>query len=273
MSQGVIPGIATMGRAVVVALGVVCWASTGRAQSVVRVIDRDSVPIPFALVQVDGGEARAADSMGRVRVGATVGAQARLSVRRMGYAPFDGPAPRTPAGEHVVVLEPLARDLAAVRTVAPRSTPLSRTGFYDRMDRVRNGAVVGWFVTSEELEQRKVLQISRALQGVGSVRIVRSSDGRPIVTGRSNCPMTVLLDGVRQNRVLKGSTLRAPTSLNARGTQDNVDGDLSVDELVDGGSVMAIEIYPSTANAPSELIPLTGGGSCGLVALWTGPRH
>jgi hypothetical protein len=243
------------------------------AQSVVRVLDRDSLPIPFALVQVDGGEARAADSSGRVRLGAAIGALPRLSVRRMGYVPFNGPTPRTPGGEHVVVLEPLARDLAAVRTVAPRSTPLSRTGFYDRMERVRKGAFVGWFVTSEELEQRKVLQISRALQGVGSVRVVRNRDGRPIVTGRGNCPMTVLIDGIRQNSLLKGSSLAAPTSLNPRGTQDNVGGDLSIDELVEGGSVMAVEIYPSTANAPSELIPLSGGGSCGLIALWTGPRH
>ena len=44
-------------------------------------------------------------------------------------------------------------------------------------------------------------------------------------------------------------------------------------ELVEGSAVMAIEIYPSLANAPDELIPLTGGGGCGIIALWTGPRH
>jgi hypothetical protein len=36
---------------------------------------------------------------------------------------------------------------------------------------------------------------------------------------------------------------------------------------------MAIEVYNSTANAPSELVPPTGGGSCGLIAIWTGPRR
>lgn len=256
----------------VVGLAAALVAPSVSAQSVVRVIDRDSLPIPFALVQHDGGEARAADSTGRVRFGTALGEQPRLTVRRIGYAPFTGPSPRAADGDHVVLLEPVSRELAAVRTVAPRSTPLSRTGFYDRMERVRRGAIVGWFVSSEELEQRKVMQISRALQGVGSVRVLRNRDGRPIVTGRGNCSMTVLLDGVRQNSLLT-ATSQAPTSLNSRGTQQRSDNTLSIDELADGGSVMAIEIYPSTANAPAELIPLTGGGSCGLIALWTGPRH
>jgi hypothetical protein len=36
---------------------------------------------------------------------------------------------------------------------------------------------------------------------------------------------------------------------------------------------MAIEIYPSSANAPAELQSLAGRGSCGIVAVWTGPRQ
>jgi hypothetical protein len=51
------------------------------------------------------------------------------------------------------------------------------------------------------------------------------------------------------------------------------ESDPDIDELVDGRSIMAIEIYPSTANAPAELIPPSGRGSCGIVAIWTGPRH
>jgi hypothetical protein len=243
------------------------------AQAVVRVIDRDSIPIPFALVQVKGGAERVADSVGLVRFAQDFVPGAPLQVRRLGYAPFTGLITEAAGREVVIVLDAVQRTLDAVRTVAPRSTAVSRTGFYDRMERVRTGAIVGWFVTPEALEQRKVMQVSRALQGVGSTRIVRHVDGRPIVTGRGNCPMTILLDGVRVNRVLSGAPSRAPTSLNPRGRYEPSDGSLSVDELVDGASVMAIEIYPSTANAPAELIPLTGGGACGIVALWTGPRR
>lgn len=42
---------------------------------------------------------------------------------------------------------------------------------------------------------------------------------------------------------------------------------------VDGRSIMGIEIYPSIANAPAELIPTASHGGCGLVAIWTGPRR
>jgi hypothetical protein len=41
---------------------------------------------------------------------------------------------------------------------------------------------------------------------------------------------------------------------------------------VNGLSVMAIEVYASTANAPAEMQTLGGRGSCGIVAIWTGPR-
>ncbi len=72
---------------------------------------------------------------------------------------------------------------------------------------------------------------------------------RPVVlTGRGGCLMEVLVDG----RVLR---------------------EQSIDEVLSVSEVMGIEIYPSTANAPADLIPLTNRGTCGLVAIWTGPRR
>lgn len=86
--------------------------------------------------------------------------------------------------------------------------------------------------------------------------------------------MTVLLDGQRVNRMPESSSGEAPTSVrDVRNRVPVVTGDTSIDELVASREIMAIEIYGSTANAPAELIPLTGGGSCGIVALWTGPRQ
>jgi hypothetical protein len=73
--------------------------------------------------------------------------------------------------------------------------------------------------------------------------------------------MTIIIDGQRMNNVLT----------NVR-DDDERGMKLAIDELVDGPSVLAVEIYPSTANAPAELIPLTGNGSCGIVAVWTGGR-
>lgn len=78
--------------------------------------------------------------------------------------------------------------------------------------------------------------------------------------------MTVLIDGIRVNDVFPPPDVK-PES----GKLPSFP--LTIDELVDAGSVAGIEIYPGTANAPAELIPLTGGGSCGIVAVWTGGRR
>jgi hypothetical protein len=161
--------------------------------------------------------------------------------------------------------------LEAVPTVALRSTPLSRTGFYDRMQRVHDGAIVGRFITPEELEQRRPTLVSQVLQGLPSVRVQRAPDGRAVVLGRGGCPMTVLLDGQRRNGLLQDNSRFRTTSINPQGQYGN--GDLSLDEATNATEVMAIEVYNSTANAPSELIPTTGGGSCRLIAIWTGARR
>ena len=89
--------------------------------------------------------------------------------------------------------------------------------------------------------------------------------------------MTVLLDGQRLAGQLEEAIVEeTPTSINRSGTATRSSGrpDLlfDIDQVVSGLSVMAIEIYPSTANAPFELQRLGGRGSCGIIAIWTGPR-
>ncbi len=275
-------------RIAVLLLAMCCICASARsadAQRAVRVLDREGVPIPFAMVSVKGTTARATDSSGHLRLATDPGPAVRISVRRIGFAPFDGDVSRAPSGELTVILEPAQHQLDTVRAVALRSTPVSRTGFYDRMERVQRGAIVGWFVSPEELHERQITQVSRAVQGVGSTRVSRTADGHAIITGRAGCNMTILLDGVRLNKVLgQEASQGAPLSISTERTRAALDRpaasrqqdgnrDPSIDELVEGGSVMAIEIYPSLANAPSELIPLTGGGGCGIIALWTGPRR
>jgi len=188
-----------------------------------------------------------------------------LMVRRLGFAPHDGPVARSESGEFVVHLEPVGRELAAVLTVAAGNTPLVRAGFYERMQRVQNGAIVGTFVTPEELERRNPSHLSFALQGIPSVRILRALDGAAWALGRSDCQMEVLVDGVRVN-------LPNPPAREGR-RPGGAGGGLHLDAVVHGREIAGVEVYQSTANAPSELIPLTGNRSCGLVVVWTGGRH
>ncbi len=254
------------------------------AQTTIRVVDRDSVPIPYALVSVGKSAPRATDVSGRILLKEQVGETLPLKVQRIGYRPFEAAARRgTAEGDFIVLLEALPRGLDTVRTIASRETPVSRTGFYDRMERVRTGAIIGEFITPEELELRNASQISDMLRGRRSITMQRvvpqpPAKGRPrmVALGRGGgCTMTVLLDGQRLNNMYQGQPVGAPTSLRQGAQQqgsrdDSADG---IDDIAGIREIMAIEIYPSTANAPAELIPLTGNGSCGIIALWTGPRQ
>jgi len=148
--------------------------------------------------------------------------------------------------ELTLVLERLAVRLDALTVLDEVETPLARTGFYDRMRRVRLGAIRGEFVSPEELESRDTGLLASLFHGRQLVTVGRT---RPLIlTGRGGCRAQVLLDG-------------------------RVVDDAFLDDLVGGNEIMGIEIYGSTANAPAELIPLTRRGSCALVAIWTGPRR
>ncbi|HMS03760.1 MAG TPA: hypothetical protein PKE51_12325, partial [Gemmatimonadaceae bacterium] len=120
-----------------------------------RVVDRDGVPIPFAMVSVAGRALRAANAEGEVPLPDDRRPDWAVRVQRIGYAPHDGRLGEVAAGGSVVItMAPLGARLSEVRTIAPRETMLSRTGFYDRLERVRRGAFVAAFLSPEELEQR-----------------------------------------------------------------------------------------------------------------------
>lgn len=241
-------------------------------------------PIAYAVVQVDGkGEFRLADVDGvvRLRLPRSVGDSVRLAVKRLGFREHFGMVGRAGADEPFLVRLETIQALDTVRATAVRATPLSRNGFYRRMEEAQRGAITAEFITPEELEVRGVSRVSQILQGRQSVRVgVAQYRGRstPVLLGRGGaCTMTVLLDGQRLHGMVEDVAGSAHSISTAhRGVPAELQKDklyTSVDDVVDIASVAAIELYPSTANAPAELIPLTNKGSCGIVAIWTGGRR
>jgi len=244
----------------------------------VRVRDAFGLPIPHALVSVDGGRGRVADDSGRV-VFDVAGDTLKLDVRRIGFTPFNGRVGRGANGELRVELKALAQALAAVTVVAKGAgTSLDKTGFYDRATRVQRGATIGEFITPEELELRNLTRVTDILQGrqYSSIKVVkRDGHNLSVVLGRAGCVMNVVIDG----QAVKGSAQdlqvgTIPTSIDGRGSAvSSLGAGADLDELIDGRSVMGIEIYPSVAGAPVELIPTASRGGCGLVVIWTGGRR
>jgi len=90
--------------------------------------------------------------------------------------------------------------------------------------------------------------------------------------------MSIVLDGQLVRGTAQDVAIsEIPQSINPNGTRqlgnDSMAAKVSIDDVVDGRSIMAIEIYSNTANAPAELVRVGGRGSCGIVALWTGARR
>jgi len=221
----------------------------------VRVVTESGVPVPYAVVQASGRVANVADSNGVAVLRNYTTTTATLRVRRVGFVPMDTVVVISEASEAVVVLRSLAQQLNPVSVVGTPSSPLARTGYYDRVQRVQRGAFTADILTPEELEARSGMLVSQLLSGrryVSFAKSVQEPRPRTIALGRGGCPMNVLIDGQR-----------------VRVDLTPVERAVPIDEIIGGREVSAVEIYASAANAPSELIPLTGGGSCGIIAIWT----
>jgi hypothetical protein len=167
-----------------------------------------------------------------------------------------------------VTIAPLVLHLDTITVKAERNTALARAGFYDRVQRVQRGAYAARMITPEELDQRNPLVISQILAGESMVKVAPMGGRRVMLRGRgATCGMTVLLDGMRMTGMVEELLDLAPRRrpLDPRSL-------LTVDELVSASTVAAIEIYGSSIAAPAELLQMAGLKSCGIVAIWTGPR-
>ncbi len=237
-------------------------------RTVVRVVDAELKAIPYALVTLRDGLSRVADDSGFVAFNEAPKDSLRLQARRIGYDPFYGWVNRSDVtGEYAVMLKVLPRSIQAVQVTERANTPLGRSGFYDRLQRVQAGAYTARMITPEELELRNPIRLTQMLHGESMVRIQRYDMRRSIVTGRGGqCAMSILLDGQRvtgtMEELLENKVNPPPASTLT-----------SIDDLIQVNSIAAIEIYASAASIPAELQRSLGAGACGMIALWTGRRR
>ena len=255
------------------------------AQSGVRVEVRDDqgAPVGYALVALVRGTSRVSTDSGVTELRSRAADSLELRVSRIGFRKFEGWVLRGANGAYRVTLPRVAATLATVEITGAGSaanTPLAWRGFYDRVDRVQKGAILADFFTPEALEERSFSKVSQLIAGSRYARVSSIASGASrviVIVGRGGCAMTILLDGEQVRGTAQDIAVsEIPQSINPEGTRATTAPrgvPPSIDDIVDGRSVMAIEVYPSTANAPAELVRLGGRGSCGIVALWTGGRR
>lgn len=184
----------------------------------------------------------------------------RVDVRRIGFRAFSFQVP--PGGDTTVSirLTPVAHPLGEASIRAERVLQsLSRRGFYDRLRDREKGINTGYFITPEDLEQRKPLLTTRALEQTPGVRVqrvpgmgCRSPTRCYMIAGSNGCPFTVYLDGARITAM--------------SGNDGRMRGDF-LDELVTPNSIAGMEVYTRLTNAPPGFHVLNG--TCGVLLIWT----
>lgn len=223
-----------------------------------RVTDSDGGPLAWANIQVNGGRQYVSNDSGHFNVPVPGSGGVRLIVRRIGFEPVE-------VKLDVVPDTLLALRLASIPTALPEMRVTGRSpfvrldmgGFYRRMQDVERGINRGYFITPEELELRRPVQVTSAVEHLPNIK-VRARPGARFPLNRhlriedsQRCALTVYVDRVRVSPML------------SRGTW--IDEELNA--LLTPTALSGIEVYPRQAAAPPDFA--IAPGTCGLVLIWT----
>jgi hypothetical protein len=218
------------------------------------VTDSAGAPIPY--VNIDGGARyrTLTNASGEWSLRLPPTESIEVAVRRIGYLPAKV---RIERGADTTITVALQRLAVLLTTQVVRAQQQVRTlelrGFYGRMLEKERGALVGEFVTPEEIEMRNPQRVTQLLEQRRGLT-VRKADSCQVITtcwrvfGTGACAATVYLDGSRLNRLNGGETP-------------------AIDELIPVTSVSGIEVYPRGSSAPPKYQPLAG--TCAIVLIWT----
>jgi hypothetical protein len=210
-------------------------------------IRNDSTRAPIAGVEIafEGSGPRAVtDTAGHFVIdGVPTGVRFAV-VRKIGFRPI---RLRTLIGERDTIevdlrLRPTAVELEPIEVTAA-AVPPGMQAFAER----RLGGV-GHFIDSRVLRQSEHRRLSELLRGVRGVRLVPARGTRTVAMSRSNCPMSIWIDGIRSYQPGRG--LPPP--------------DIDEFPIV---QLEGVEIYRGPAETPLELGGT--GQSCGAIVLWT----
>lgn len=236
-----------------------------------RITTTDGEPIAYVNFTINGGRRWVSDDSGRFSVPFNTTA-ATLIFRRIGFEPTEVKLDAMPDTAIRVRMAMVARTLETqVVTVRSPYLRLDLGGFYRRMAEVERGARVGYFVTPEDLELRRPINVTDAVQQFPSIRLrpinnntpdgsgMLHGSGMPLnrkfrIENMQGCPFTVYLDRVRIQPSIVG--LKAV--------------DEEINTLVQPHSVAGIEVYPRGVSVPSEF-PAYEGSTCnaGVVLIWS----
>jgi hypothetical protein len=247
-----------------VAACLMLWlAVTAEAQQVRTVSGAvtDTAGRALSYVTLDGGPKyrTMTNAVGEFTFSAPPDQGFEVLARRIGFLPTKF---KVLPGADTTIKVPMEQVAVIMQTQIVRAQQLVRTlelrGFYARALESHKGALVGEFVTPEEIEMRNPQRVTQLLDQRRGVTVRRTGSCQVIATcyrvyGQGGCAATVYLDGQRLNSL----------SMAAADGQ----GAPAIDELIPVTGVSGIEVYPRGSSAPPKYQAL--GGTCAIVVIWT----
>lgn len=179
-------------------------------------------------------------SNGRFQILAVPAGHYILVVRRLGFAPVSS-AVQVAAGDTVRASFALERLVTALDTVKVAAKRLS-TRMAEFEDRRKFGQ--GQFMTQAEIEKRNALYPEELIRSFMGVNVV-GGHALSKRMGLRGCPMQFFVDGV---------AILSPDLTNDLPTPKELAG---------------IEVYTGSATVPLQYKTMRGGGSCGVILIWT----
>lgn len=257
----------------------------GAQSSTIKIVGTDRLPIPYALVSVEGGTASITNEQGEVSIGKRRNVAIAIEVRRIGYRVLNEMVdfPDT-AATRWLTLSRVSQDMPEIKVSAAKSE-LELTGFYDRwiqkqMGKLRNATFIG----PEAIEQRNAAVTTDLLshvvgvtlrvdsRGVRSARATgeRQQAGADIrntastsANNRGECFMNVLIES-REVCANVGCHYVFADDPPGSAAEDHA---VDLDKLLDAKQIAGIEVYPSRDGMPDDARKHYNG--CGVIQIWT----
>jgi len=212
---------------------------------------QSGAPVPNAPVAINGEVVGLTRSDGLLRLDLAVsdGQQNWISIRRIGYSPYQDVFAVLGSDSAIQVnarLEPLAVELAEIVVSAQHTmyVPARLTGFYRR-----RSIGSGYFFTQDQIDSSGAVETTQLLRRIPGVQVSEVGLGgkrvRSLRGGQRCGDMLFYLDGVRVNPSRQQE----------------------IDYMTDPRRLAGIEVFTGSAQIPIEYNPT--GASCGVVLLWT----
>jgi hypothetical protein len=216
---------------------------TGPARVTGRVVNKGGVPIPNALVSVQGGaSATKAGNDGTFTLDSVpVGTQA-VYIRHVGYIPRQITIDISTRGPNTVTaqLEDYHPPLPTVAVKAAAPSELKRVGFERRMK-----AGMGRYMTEDEIEKAAPTFTSDLLRRINGLHVIGSGHDLTVLSSRGETCVNYMID---RNSI-------------------NADEGQAIDEMVNPRDIAAMEFYQAN-DVPLELTTGRNSG-CALLVIWT----